>query len=141
MITLVDGFDQVIADFNDRTTERYLAAADQLLEELQEAAPVNTGFLRDSISIEITDLGSEQLTLTVLVEADYADDLNFGTRPHPIEGRPVLRFQWPDAPAGLEPDEDGFFYFRSVNHPGSTKHVGWFDDVMARWPEILEAQL
>ena len=62
------------------------------------------------------------------MEAEWTDK---GTQPHVIVPRRrggVLVFHWPKA--------GGVVFLRRVHHPGSRKHVGWFDKVAARhWPD------
>ena len=56
-----------------------------------------------------------------------------GTGPHTIVPRRrggVLVFHWPKA--------GGTVFLRRVHHPGSTIHVGWFEERAAHhWPEML----
>lgn len=69
--------------------------------------------------------------------------LNTGTRPHVIRARRarVLSFVWPTGPRALASNPaTARFYFPQVNHPGSTKHRGWWDGVVndRRWGVALD---
>ncbi len=43
-----------------------------------------------------------------------------GSPPHPIEGRPLLRFWWPNGPRGPR-----IYFYRFVNHPGNAPMNWW----------------
>lgn len=74
----------------------------------KQNAPVDTGTLSRSIEHRQVELG----TYVVGTGIEYADDVEFGTRPHPITPD--------DADALAFEGEDGDLIFRSrVNHPGT----------------------
>lgn len=69
--------------------------------------------------------------------------LNVGTRPHVIRATRarVLSFVWPAGPRALAANPaTARFFFPQVNHPGSTKHRGWWDGVVndRRWGVALD---
>jgi hypothetical protein len=73
---------------------------------------------------------------TVRYTAATAAFTEHGTRPHPIRPkRPggLLSFYWPKVGAQV--------WLRSVQHPGSTEHVGWFSKTTQRWSEMLRRQV
>jgi len=84
--------------------------------------------MRDSISVNPSGLG-----LDVVVGVEYASFTNADTEPHLIEGNPILAFLWPARGPGT-------FFFRSVNHPGTSGVVDWYGNTLDEWPKILERQ-
>lgn len=116
-------------------------ARENLERELQRAAPVGTpnpwqthepGMLRDSIAVNVRFDGST-FTFTAVAVTPYASFTNTGTSPHPIVAVnvKVLRFDWPRG--GLHPA-----FFRHTSHPGY-EGSRWWDNTLARWPDILAA--
>jgi len=56
---------------------------------------------------------------------EYGSGLHDPDTPHMIPipaldnvGAKTLRFQWPGAPPGMVPNAEGFFFFKSILHPG-----------------------
>ena len=123
-----------------RAAEIAGAAREDLERELQRAAPVGTptpyqthepGMLRDSVAVNVR-FDQTIFTFTAVATAEHASFTNMGTNPHPIvvvRAR-ALRFDWPRG--GLHPA-----FFHHVSHPGS-QATHWFDNTLARWPEILQ---
>lgn len=65
--------------------------------------------------------------------AEHASYLDEGTGPHTIEGNPLLAFHW----GGQQ------VIVHSVQHPGSTMHVGWFSNTVTdeSWAAELETAM
>lgn len=112
------------------------AAGRELESRITRTSPVDTGALRSSTSVR-----TRELRTSVSIGVDYASFVREGTRPHRIVARnaSVLRFRWPAGPARLR-GRDGFYYFRSVNHPG-TRANDWYDRALLSWPETVRATL
>lgn len=73
------------------------------------SAPVRTGRLRSSIQWRYAP-GIEAIGAEVFTNTPYALHMEFGTRPHPIVGNPILRFVASDGQT---------LFRRRVNHPGN----------------------
>lgn len=92
-------------------------AADLREADIAAAAPIDTGALSQSGEVSVQGTGDGAVA-TIKFTEDYAGFLDSGTGPHRIEGNPYLAFNW----NGVD------VVVRSVNHPGSTLHKGWFTD-------------
>lgn len=70
---------------------------------------------------------------TLAYTVDHASYLDDGTGPHQITGNPLLAFPW----HGMQ------VIVRSVQHPGSQIHKGWFSDVITdeNWADTLTRSL
>lgn len=118
-------------------------AGDLVVDMCKADAPVSQasatnpapGRLRDDIRIldrlsgdvEMRAVGSD------LVYAGFTDEVD--TAPHRIEATnsPLLRFHWDRGPSG-----PGVYFFRFVNHPGTTGRR-WFASKMDdRWVSALD---
>lgn len=123
-----------LTEFRQRLRRRWETAVERAAPKLEEslvrAAPRDTGRLADSV--EVTARG---LSALVGVPVDYATFTTEGTQPHRIIPRNarVLAFAWPKKGPGI-------FFFRSVNHPGTTGQP-WYADQTSRWPNLVEEEL
>lgn len=99
-----------------------------LERELAAAAPIDTGELSQSGEVTAQPAGTGA-SASVTFTAEHASFLDSGTGPHEITGNPFLAF-----------DVGGqTVVVRSVQHPGSTKHRGWFSDrVRDSGPVLLQ---
>lgn len=130
-------------------------AADRLTEELSQAAPVSGDeywdedrfggvHLPDNIRLEeegrpATGRGSATFQ-SVVVMPDYGWFQNTGTGGHAIEGD----LSWiDDEPRGQNENAGPPFnhFFTEVWHPGSSTHVGWVDNVLERWDDLVAEEL
>lgn len=120
------GKSQVIVTLNDEKFGRVLGTfageeakrkATRVARFAREEAPVGkgptAGNLRNQIRVEQSrDVSGKYSTgYDVVSNADYSVFVHEGTRPHKIEGKPLLGFMWPKI--------GQFVVFHSVNHPGT----------------------
>lgn len=82
------------------------------------------------------------LSTTIRYPGVVANYLDAGTGPHIIRPRAgrALAFVWPGGPPALAANRaQSFFVLDHVNHPGSTKHVGWWSRYVAEdvWARLL----
>lgn len=104
------------------------AGVDRVKESLDLTVPRATGELAESW---FHDDGGLVHSIDYTVEwARYQDE---GTGGHTIEGDPLLSFFWPQVGRTV--------VLRSVWHPGSTMHVGWFSDEVSEpaWEAACQA--
>lgn len=109
----------------------FSAAVDEMALFTRAESPVDTGETRQSVTTEITS-GPPFCSAVLEAPTPQARYTDEGTGPHVIEGNPLLVFEW----------QGRTVFFRSVNHPGSTKHVGWFSEGVVnddRWGSALES--
>jgi len=124
-------------------------AREALENSLKRAAPVaqprpfqahEPGMLRDSISVSVRLLG-DRFVFRVIAAAPYAS-FTRGTnafswvvnRPVSASGRPgAVRFFWTRT-GNIEHRPTGWV----INNPGVPRNT-WWDDVLAQFPDILEA--
>jgi hypothetical protein len=105
-------------------------ALDIVTVRTKEEAPFATGELRDSIESFAGHSGAGLWEGEIGSPSDVAHFTDSGTEAHFIEGNPLLVFHWPEA--------GGTVFFRSVNHPGSHKHDGWFTEkTPERWADAV----
>lgn len=105
-------------------------ALDIFASTKQAAAPRGeTGKLAESVRVLTGAVPSGDVVYgTVGSESDIAGYLEEGTSPHRIPGNPLLAFQW----------HGRLTIVHWVDHPGSTKHVGWFsNDAESIWLDSL----
>jgi len=98
-----------------------------LTQELAQACPVDTGYLKNSISYKI-----ENDTIVIYM-ADYADYVEFGTPPHLIKAKNKKALHWKDG------NKDVFA--KQVNHPGTAPNPFIRNTMMNKFPQIVEAAL
>jgi hypothetical protein len=112
-----------------------LAWGDLTRQKAQLKAPVKTARLARSIKLgDAEELAPLQITVDIGTNVEYAAAQEFGSgqfaERNPVSfiritarRRKVLRFKWPGfagdprSSAGYDP-ESGYFFFRSVKHPG-----------------------
>lgn len=124
---MITGLDDFVRDYAQQVLD---LASQNILDEMIEDAPVETGELRDS-AYGPTSTGD--LTNVVGFLAPQADWTDQGAQPHPIY--PVnarrLRFFWENGPNG--PD---VYNFEQVFHPGQVG-TGWFSDKVENWDDYI----
>ncbi len=105
--------------------DRGLILSGQLVtQRARRKSPIDTGRLKRSLTQgrPYSKTGGSR-AIDVGTNVVYAAIHEFGgkTKPHLITPRikQALAFEWPNAPAGLEPSKSGKYVFSSVNHPGS----------------------
>jgi hypothetical protein len=101
--------------------------------ELRRTAPVGeTGRLRSGTGVRLVSQVANRVTAEAVIEADYAEIVVGGSRPHVIRANraQALRFYWPKRGAVV--------FFRSVNHPGTDANP-FFEKVIGRWGDYLRA--
>ena len=111
-----------------RADEAFLSATDEMAIFAKAETPVDTGATRDAVRVEPGSSSPPLLSAELIVDTPQARYTDEGTAEHVIEGNPLLVFEW----------HGRTVFFRSVNHPGSTKHVGWFSErVLGRWGDTI----
>lgn len=80
----------------DRAQDRFEAAAVLLRDEAEEAAPVDTGYLAASVTVDAFSV-SDRITARISSRARAADGTDYGEIQnrgvlHPIYGNPYLSF-------------------------------------------------
>lgn len=121
----------LIADLENLGLEAFAEGQQILGERMQEAAPVDTGELRDSIELTIAG-GGTVITGSIAFTAPQAEWTNSGTRPHEITGNPTLAF-----------DIGGVTVFATrVDHPGN-QGSHWFDNLATdeEWAAAVQQAL
>lgn len=73
-----------------------------------------TGNLRGNIRADAVQETALTATWSIVSPMPYSKFVESGTKPHRIEGNPLLKFFWPKVGAWVA--------FRGVNHPGSKAH-------------------
>lgn len=109
------------------TETAFQNAVNRIVQMLIAAAPVDTGELRDSITVVFTgDLGAS------IIAAGHGRFTDEGTAPHTIE--PV------DAAALMFEIAGRTIFAKSVNHPG-IQATGWWTDTFEQFDSILDEEL
>lgn len=122
---------QLISALVDQVVPITDDAAQAMERDIALAAPIDTGALSRSGQVATVPNGAGA-TATLTFTEDYASYLDEGTGPHTITGNPLLAFQWGGQTVIVH----------SVQHPGSTKNVGWFTDRAtddAMWSDFVQA--
>jgi hypothetical protein len=115
-------------DLRRRAEDAFQAATEEMVVFARAETPVDTGDTREAAHIEPGASSAPLLSATLVVDTPQARYTDEGTGPHVIEGNPLLVFEWGGRTV----------FFRSVNHPGSTKHVGWFSErVVGKWGDAI----
>jgi hypothetical protein len=105
-------------------------AAEALMSDLLEDAPVATGELLDSAYGP--EIDADGLSATVGFGAPQSDWTDQGVAPHGIDGNPTMTFFWPDGPEG-----PGVYSYNHVNHPGQ-EATHWFSDRVDEWDSYVQ---
>lgn len=79
---------------------------EEIADDARRYAPVDTGALRESIQVEHDAPGRSRIA----AYADYAAEVEYGTRPHVIEPDTKEALAWPGMVGGP---------YARVNHPGT----------------------
>ena len=108
---------QLVSALSDQVVPITDEAAHLMEQDIALTAPIDTGALSRSGEVHTQGDGSGAVATLTFTE-DYASYLEEGTGPHTIVGNPLLAFEWGGQTVIV----------RSVEHPGSTKHVGWFSN-------------
>lgn len=124
---------QLVSALSDQVVPITDDAAQAMERDIALSAPVDTGALSRSGQVTTVPNGAGA-TATLIFTEDYASYLDEGTGPHTITGNPLLAFEWGGQTVIVH----------SVQHPGSTKWVGWFsgkaeDDSL--WGTIVQSVL
>lgn len=132
-----------VSDFHDALLDWTNRAAGQALEGMRnlsrERAPYGASeeghagpHLVDTEETTILEEG-EIWVGELAYTAEHASYLDEGTGPHLIEGNPLLSFMW----------QGRRVIVHSVQHPGSTMHVGWFSNTVTddAWASELETAM
>jgi hypothetical protein len=94
------------------TAERIKSYQEQFIAMNQS---VVTGTMQDSIFVDPSGYGDGEVEVGATALSDegfpYPVVIENGSRPHPIEGNPLLAFNWPGK---------GFIITHSVQHPGTS---------------------
>jgi len=90
-------------------------AVEALVDEIRENTPRDTGNLRSSIKASI---GTFEVVVSTNTGEEYPSILDSGSGPYTIRARTKKALFWAGADHPV----------KEVNHPGSTKHKGWWDD-------------
>jgi len=114
--------DQLTARITQHAQDVVEAAQQQILDDLDEVVPVDTGELRDSRSVEYRD-GTRSSGFMVTYTAPQGVWTDLGTSPHEIHGNPFLAFDW-----GGER-----VIVRSVQHPGNQGTFWWTNIMNLDW--------
>ncbi len=117
---------KMAAALERRISARLAIAAEQINQTARDAAPVLTGETRANTQAEL--IGPH--TLRVSANTPQAVFTDQGTRPHRIEGNPVLR--WFVAGEAR--------FARYVEHPGTTA-THWFSNLRPRVVAIIKAAM
>lgn len=101
--------------------------ANSMAADMQAIVPVDTGNLKSSIKVVVMARGRIEIGPDT-IQAPYAWDVEYGTKPHIIEAKPgkVLRFQVGDR----------VVYTRRVKHPG-TRAQPYVRPVVQNWAARL----
>lgn len=132
-----------LKDRIERVAEAAVSAAvDAECRLLDAVIPIGDGpghagengqHLRDTRVVE----SAGRLATVIRYPGLIANYLDAGTGPHVIRPRSgrALAFVWPLGPPALAANKaQRFFVLDHVNHPGSTKHVGW-------WSQCVNAEV
>lgn len=132
-----------MSDLTDAFTEWANRSAGQALESMfqlsREHAPYGASeeghpgpHLVDTEEATILQEG-EVWVGELAYRAEHASYLDEGTGPHLIAGSPLLSFMW----------QGHRVIVHSVQHPGSTAHVGWFSNTVTddAWANELETAM
>lgn len=106
-------------------------AAHELLTGPETVVPVATGATVAAGNVGDVSESQGFVSGVLAFPTPQALFTNDGTRPHRIEGNPLLSFYWPKIGRRVT--------VRYVNHPGN-KATHWFDEAMKdqRWGDLLE---
>jgi len=103
-------------------------AADGITAEVREAAPVETGVLKRSVTHTTPQVSDSQVSFTVQTgDLIQANTTEYGARPHVIVPRTkrALAFR----------TNGTLVITKRVNHPGN-KPDPWFYPTVNKWPEV-----
>ena len=114
--------DQLTARITQHAQDVVEAAQQQILDDLDEIVPVNTGALRDSRIVR-EDTGPTNAGFEVNYPLDYAEFTDTGTNPHEIRGNPLLAFDFGGSRVIV----------RSVQHPGTPATLWWTNIMNQEW--------
>lgn len=133
---MINGLREIVEEYASAVVRE---AAEALLDAAEEAAPEDSGDLKASRrGPEYADTGTSRITALIFFDAEYATYTDEGTEPHQIRAKnyEFLRFQWENGPDTMR-SPDGFFYFKEVNHPGTTG-TKWFTETVEKWMDFVQ---
>lgn len=127
-------FERAPAMVTSRLKSLVEAAAIDVQREMRIAAPVAvTGQLRGSIRYVVSPM---QIQAEIKPEVQYAEDVEFGTKPHPVsvaEGTPLLK--WAKL-KGINP----YALKRSIERKGTKKHP-FVEPTYTKMKPVVEAAI
>ncbi len=129
-ITGVADVSGLLVELENLGLDVFIDAQQILGDEAREAAPVDTGALRDSLELAVGG-GGVVITGSIAFTADQAGFTNDGTQPHEITGDPLV----------FEIGGQTIFVTR-VDHPG-TQATHWFDNAVSdeTWARAVQEAL
>lgn len=122
---------ELLAQIENLGSEAFVSAQDAFIQLLIEAAPIDTGVLRESFQATVGSAGTI-VTGTITNTQEYSSFTDTGTAPHEITGNPYLAF----SVGGVD------VVVTSVQHPG-TAGTNWWTDNMTdeQWAFLLQEAL
>jgi len=131
---MADPYFRLRARVKSRSLEMVEAAAQSLGRQLNDVAPKDTGALRESQKISISD-SETRSSVNITYEVPYWKFTDQGADAHPIfpKNASKLRFRWEDSPEG-----DRWVTADMVDHPGQ-KGTNWYSNIVnaQKWSEAL----
>lgn len=106
----------------------FKAGVEDMVDCVKRAAPVDTGALRSSIRASV---GSFEAVISTNTGEEYPGILEAGSGPYRIRARSAQALFWEGAAHPV----------KEVNHPGSTKHKGWWTDAMVEADRKFDARV
>lgn len=120
---------QLSAALQEWAVEVFLEAGADMQEAVVTVTPRGpTGGLQEGVVFTPGGLGGTVNTGQIESQREYSSFVDEGTDPHPIEGNPLLAFEW----GGVQ------VIVHSVNHPGTDPQPFWTENVTeAQWLDSL----
>jgi hypothetical protein len=125
--TLLDALlDDIEATLREEMLPRATEYSHKVLRRYGDANDYDVEGVIDSLQEPVVERESNRITARWGWDAEESLYFALGVDPHRIEGDPVLRFVWEDAPADIREqfsdtervDGDPVVYLGSVDHPG-----------------------
>ena len=110
--------EELIAEVEECARRAVEVAAPCVVNKVRDEAPVDTGQTRAGITGDV-----QGLRVVVTSTTEQGDIQNYGSGPYKIKPRGKKALFWPGADHPVA----------GVNHPGVSKHKGWWDD--APWEQ------
>lgn len=118
--------DDIEATLRDKLLPRAIERSHEVLRRYGDSNDYDVEGVIDSLQEPVIERDGNRVTARWGWDAEESLYFALGVDPHRIEGNPVLRFVWEDAPADIREmfshtdrvDGDPVVYFESVEHPG-----------------------